>query len=778
MKKLFLTYFFCQCILLTWGQNNQFSGVVLFQSSGKKPAVKVGVRDKQKEANTFYSTETGKFNLIYPNKKPGDKIELQIDSSDGNNTPIEVVNDKELKNYISSDPNEVHEIIVCKKGGRDIAAMRYYKIIKASNEDEITRLKKEVIKFKGNSNILSQTVVNLNAKIEKLETQNDSIEIYKQAFRIASINRDGANERVITYINLLNQGKLVQEAIKTLDANLASKQIKSSVISFKSGIEELKTLAEGAILLLDYKTAINCYKAIIDNVEELGAAEKYGDIYVEYVYSFFNNNQIYIADSVSIKLLSWIKKYGDYEGSKETVIYGYETLGILNRSMGEKNNLNRALIYFKKGLEIAALTNDTLHTIEIGNEIGLLFKDLGSIDSAKKYFDYTIQLMGVSKKYIIPDLFVTTLCNLGSLLSMYLNDDTMALTYFRYAIEDVQKFKLDSITLARVYNGIALVFQNLEQNDSAQHYSQKAVSIAKSQNSLSALSEYLNNYGLSINKTNPKNAIKCLRESLEIDKQIYKPRHSWIGTTEFNLGTAYLLWERNLDSAFKYKELAMINREFNFIEGNPEYDNAVLDLWYVVWLLINSGEKTNSVKSSYYENMIKIDKKYIYWRGMVFININQYKPALADFNSSLNYTSHNFQVKKDLFNSIGLCHYNLRNYDSAIANYAKAYAYNPKIDLKKLLNNLGCAQIKGRYFKEAKITLEKYESLDTTNHRAFRNWAMYYALQNDKENFFTNLQKAIDFGFKDYEWLINDDSLEAFRNEKRYKILAEQIKPR
>jgi hypothetical protein len=61
------------------------------------------------------------------------------------------------------------------------------------------------------------TIQQVADDLTKLQKQiYDSITIYKEAMAIASINKDGVNERVINYLKLLDEGKSVQEARKEL----------------------------------------------------------------------------------------------------------------------------------------------------------------------------------------------------------------------------------------------------------------------------------------------------------------------------------------------------------------------------------------------------------------------------------------------------------------------------------------------------------------------------------------------------------------------------------
>ncbi len=68
--------------------------------------------------------------MIFPNKKEGDKIKLQIGGEDGKGVAIEVVNSKELENLkLPRNPEEGVRIVVCQRGKRNEAAQQYYNIL-------------------------------------------------------------------------------------------------------------------------------------------------------------------------------------------------------------------------------------------------------------------------------------------------------------------------------------------------------------------------------------------------------------------------------------------------------------------------------------------------------------------------------------------------------------------------------------------------------------------------------------------------------------------------
>ena len=129
MKRLLICLIFPFLIsqLLNGQENNILRGKMLFQSSGKKPAVGVeisGKIDDMENANIVYTTNNGAYNLTFPNGRKGYPVLLEIGEADQDGIPIEVVNDKELEDCkIPARPSdefdyqamEVHNTCVLEK---------------------------------------------------------------------------------------------------------------------------------------------------------------------------------------------------------------------------------------------------------------------------------------------------------------------------------------------------------------------------------------------------------------------------------------------------------------------------------------------------------------------------------------------------------------------------------------------------------------------------------------------------------------------------------------
>lgn len=760
-----------------FSQNNTLKGRVLFQNSGL-PAVNFLINgEKEDGANIATTDETGFFKMEFSNRIQGNSVKIKIEKF---GFPIEIVNEDVFKRIIiPSNADKLLEIIICKKGERDIAAMRYYRIIKTSYEEDLMLLNNKLKKLTVIASISSEEIKKLNFQIEKLNIQNDSTEIYKQAFRIASIDKNRANERIKEYINLLDKGTSIREALRVLNEESAQKQITSSLDKINEGIDELENLAEGSVMILDYKKAITCYTMIINDVEQIGNSERFGHIYTKLFFRLIDNNEIYKADTLSPKLITWIKKYGNFDDNYANVIDGYIALGMTNRYIGGKNNLLKSIGYYKKALEISKSIADTSSQSRIFNNIGLLFRDLELKDSSKIYLYKSIEILNNKPKLISPSHFVTSLINLGNIESKDFNNDSLALKYFKFALFDINYFKLDSVHLARAYNGISEVMDNLGQKDSTLYYANLAISIARKKNLLGDLSSYLMDLGIFYQNTDLELAIKYDKEALDIATQIYLPGQPWLGVAQFNLAFHYVL-SGDGNSAFPYIISAMYNRELSFSEGQSEYNNVL-----AIFNLVNEGirkknnENIDSVKNNVqrlYSKLIQLNKKYYYWRAICFRSLKLYQEAVLDFNEAIPMLSDSFCIRYDLYNSLGLCYYFIGKYELAIKSYNKGLSINPKINMSNYYNNIGCAQVKNKLFNEALNSFKNYEKLEPTNGRTYRNWAMYYALQNDKDRAFFNLEKAVTLGFNDYQWFTTDKSLESLRDNQRYKNLVEKIK--
>jgi tetratricopeptide (TPR) repeat protein len=219
---------------------------------------------------------------------------LYIGTETGQQQPIEVVNASAIKEFrISDRPNEMFEVIVAKRGQRDIVAKKYYNIIKTSADRELDKKRKEFQGLLNATNRDYKEIENLSQQLQRLQEQSDSMTIYREAYRIASINKDNASKRVLKYIQLLDEGKSIQEARTALSIKGAAKDLRRSTKAFMDAKKELDTCSTAAVQVRDIPQAIECHEIIISKLEEMDIDPVHiADYYIETAALYIENGQV------------------------------------------------------------------------------------------------------------------------------------------------------------------------------------------------------------------------------------------------------------------------------------------------------------------------------------------------------------------------------------------------------------------------------------------------------------------------------------------------------
>lgn len=91
-------------------------------------------------------------------------------------------------------------------------------------------------------------------------------------------------------------------------------------------------------------------------------------------------------------------------------------------------------------------------------------------------------------------------------------------------------------------------------------------------------------------------------------------------------------------------------------------------------------------------------------------------------------------------------------------------------------NNLGFALLKLEKMEDAKLHLEKSQSLKPKNSWVYRNWACYYSMLNDLPESILSLEKAAGFGYDEPEWIEKEPLLGVLRGQKGYSAALEKIR--
>jgi len=271
MNKIYLTIL-CSFLLNGIIAQNFLEGNVYFMNSkyetGKVRAAN-NVQLRADGSNGDYSNSDGAYLLRFDHYPIGKVVNLHVGNTanvitDGAGEKLEWVNKSDIESVTipSNSKEKPIDIIVCPKGYRDLAAQRYYKIIRTSSDAALVKKEKEYQDLLTKQSKNYTQIAKLSAELADLQNQTDSVAIYKEALRIASINKDNASDRVIRYLELLDEGQSIQEARKVLSIKEASLDLEKSTNLFKSAYEELEIRAEASKSIFDYADALICYDTL------------------------------------------------------------------------------------------------------------------------------------------------------------------------------------------------------------------------------------------------------------------------------------------------------------------------------------------------------------------------------------------------------------------------------------------------------------------------------------------------------------------------------------
>jgi len=305
--------------------------------------------------------------------------------------------------------------------------------------------------------------------------------------------------------------------------------------------------------------------------------------------------------------------------------------------------------------------------------------------------------------------------------------------------------------LAMSYVSLAISHGKINQHQKALEFNQKALAIWEKvlpadHPDLAML--YLSmavTYG---NLNERQKQLEFNLKSLSIREKVLPTNYPNLATSYNNLAFTYgKLGDYQKQLEFNQKALAI--REKNLPANHPDLSWTYFNL---AWTYYNIGDY----------------QKHSDLRDKALVVLEKVIPIMHP-----NWTK--------IYDNLGFASSNFGDYQKQLEFRLKALSIREKIlpsdhpDLAWSFNDTGCAYAKLHQFPQAKDYFEKYQAINSSG-RVFRNWAMYYALQNDKTKAIENLQKAISLGYKDLKWIETDDSLESIRGEQAYKEIVEQLK--
>ncbi|MEM7371812.1 MAG: tetratricopeptide repeat protein [Bacteroidota bacterium] len=545
--------------------NNSLRGKILFLSSGKQAAkgVKISGRINELEhANAVYtSSSQGEFELTFPTARDGFAVELQIGETDQEGNEIEVVNERAVEAcQIPAQVTDEFTIIVAIKGSRDAVALRYYNIFNISIQDALQHAEQEWARLVADPDKDYQKIQELSAWIDKTKKQQDSVALYKEAYRIASINKDFASDRILKYLKLLDEGKQIQEALKVLQPHEAMQEGRAGINRFNAAIEELDIRASGLHTIFHYQEALSSYDSILSLMDEMDLNRMRFVEYYKKANNVLNDDGKYKGALVYQNKALDIQKKHLNAGDRE-IAASYANLGNTYRKLGK----------FKQALQLQKRSQDSLEKIldpkhlvlaASYNNICLTYLALGKRDSALIFTQKAVQI-GKEKLDSLDLDLASYYSNMG-LVYKENNQFQEAIVYYQKALSIRSKIlSSNDPDLANAYNSLALAYQGLRNHRQAIVLFRKALSIrettlhpkhpdlANSYNNIASTHQYLREN---------KETLFYLHKAIDILREILDPLHPDLATVYNNYALA-LQDKGDYQQALHYHQDAIAIRE-------------------------------------------------------------------------------------------------------------------------------------------------------------------------------------------------------------------------
>jgi len=147
-----------------------------------------------------------------------------------------------------------------------------------------------------------------------------------------------------------------------------------------------------------------------------------------------------------------------------------------------------------------------------------------------------------------------------------------------------------------------------------------------------------------------------------------------------------------------------------------------------------------------------------------YVDSKEYDHAIEECSRML--TTSAYPVV-EAYNNRGIAYAGKKQYDSAVTDYSRAIGLNPAFD--KAYTNRGNAYWHLGQFEKSFEDYQRAIKLNPDDPNAYYNVACRHALRKNEKEACAWLQKAIQKGFTQWEYIKKDSDLDGVRNAPCYK---------
>jgi tetratricopeptide (TPR) repeat protein len=386
--------------------------------------------------------------------------------------------------------------------------------------------------------------------------------------------------------------------------------------------------------------------------------------------------------------------------------------------------------------------NEDLEVADAYFELSQVNIDLGDLDAALKYLYQELSIERGNPN--VPDSIWAETCDQFAVVLYYMDKNEDALEYEKLAISIKEvNFGLNHPDLAKSYNNLSLILVGLGKYDLALDAIQKSLEIlnnvldpghpyiAYSLFSIASIYRGTGNYTLALSTA--MKADSMIKLGLDPANPIHAKSLGLQASILYRMGD-YQKAKDAINSAISWQEL-------NYNYGHPD---LLVSLDVLATILQYMKEYDEAVKV--WERIIA-SKKNIYGMNSEHLVESYYS-----------------------FGELLMC---MGKYEQAFEVFDSAYSLD-SLEIPYLYR-LSLANAKANNFGNAKKKLQRFQHLQPKDSRVFRSYSVYFALRNRPNKSLTNLQKAIQLGFIDLNWIKTESAFDALRDHPRYIALIKSL---
>jgi Flp pilus assembly protein TadD len=146
-----------------------------------------------------------------------------------------------------------------------------------------------------------------------------------------------------------------------------------------------------------------------------------------------------------------------------------------------------------------------------------------------------------------------------------------------------------------------------------------------------------------------------------------------------------------------------------------------------------------------------------------YVDNNEYDRAIDECSRMLTVASY---PAIEVFNNRGIAYAGKQQFDKAVSDYSRAISLNPKFD-KAYVNRGNAYWHLGKY-EESFADYQMAIKLNPEDPNAYYNMACKHALRKNDSEACAWLQKAVEKGFRQWEFIKKDSDLDAIRTAPCY----------